>query len=168
MTEFVERRKDGADANCVVVQAGEITIVREGGVLMTVTGRGVAVCMWDSVERLAGMSHFIEPSMRDPKRTTARFGNVAVFALVRMMQQHSPNGCFEAHIVGGASPLGEDAMGRTNVEMARKVLVSRNVPVVSEDTGGSKGRKILFDAASGHVAVLKVHQVRSEDWGGLG
>ncbi len=36
--------------------------------------------------------------------------------------------------------------------------------VASEDVGGKKGRKILFDTASGHVAVLKVHDLRREDW----
>jgi chemotaxis protein CheD len=50
------------------------------------------------------------------------------------------------------------------VEIARKILREKGIAIASEDVGGSVGRKIVFDLATGHVAVLKVHKVRDEDW----
>ncbi len=28
------------------------------------------------------------------------------------------------------------------------------------------GRKVMFDTATGHVAILKVHELRRDDWDG--
>jgi chemotaxis protein CheD len=38
------------------------------------------------------------------------------------------------------------------------------IRVVSEDTGGEKGRKIVFNTGTNEVAVLKVDRLRKGDW----
>lgn len=75
-----------------------------------------------------------------------------------------PGGNFEAQIFGGGELDTCDKTGEENVEIARKVLNKKGVNIVSEDVGGEKGRKILFDTDTGHVAVLKVYDVRDVDW----
>lgn len=55
-------------------------------------------------------------------------------------------------------------LGDQNVKIAREILKNKGISIIAEDAGGSVGRKIAFDVITGHVAVLKVHKVRKEDW----
>jgi chemotaxis protein CheD len=116
--------------------------------------------------RCGGMKHFILPQTNQKEQATPRYGNVAMIALIKLMHEEGCNiSTMTAHIIGGGHPEGEaDGIGAKNVEMARKVLKEKGITILSEDVGGSVGRKIVFDLATGHVAVLKVHKLRTEDW----
>ena len=61
-----------------------------------------------------------------------------------------------ATLVGGASMFrsgpGTD-IGRLNLEAAERVLSRLGVPVVARDAGGSTGRNVTLDTASGAVRV---------------
>ena len=72
----------------------------------------------------------------------------------------------EAQILGGAyapERCSRD-LGAENVRVARRVLMREGIRVVSEDTGGQKGRKIVFNTGTNEVAVLKVGRLRKGDW----
>jgi chemotaxis protein CheD len=160
-----ERRDKLNTADAVMVQKGEIVISEESLSLATVVGPGAAVCIWaDGGRVVAGMCHFVQPVIYDLSKATAWFGNVAVVTLIKKMRAIVPDAMLEAQIFGGASRDAAETLGERNVEIARKALTNRGVRIVSEDVGGSRGRKILFDTASGHTAVLKVQRIRDEDW----
>jgi chemotaxis protein CheD len=61
----------------------------------------------------------------------------------------------EAVLVGGASMFATGAMhvGIRNAEAVRSLVAARRVPVVAEAVGGSRGRTIRVDVASGDVTV---------------
>lgn len=113
------------------------------------------------------MNHFIRPVTHDPQEATPKYGNVAVAALVRMMEDA---GCSRADIIaqvlGGGAPQGAGAnhLGAQNVQVAREFLGRKGISIVAEDVGGHVGRKIAFDTETGQIAVLKVHQLRESDW----
>jgi chemotaxis protein CheD len=149
------------------LEPGYIYASSRGDVIRTVVGSCVAVCLWDAKHRMGGMSHFLYPSIDDRAKATAKYGNVAVPALVRMVLDcggEKPH--LTAQIYGGAKLTVSDneGVGVENIEMAKKVLSEKAIPVISEDVGGNMGRKILFDTISGQVAVLKVHRLRTGDW----
>ena len=133
----------------------------------TVVGSCVSVCIWDKALQYGGVNHFIKPVTYDQKEATPRFGNVAVAALVRIMEEA---GCertnLVAQILGGGSPPGTmaNSLGDQNIQVAREVLSRKSIIVVAEDVGGHVGRKIAFDTGTGQLAVLKVHQLRESDW----
>lgn len=158
-----DRRNGGASLDGVLVGPGEMAMVTDGTTLVSIVGSGVAVCLWARDLRIGALAHFVEPSIRDRSRATARFGNVAVPEIVRMVR-HSGALDIEAQLFGSASVDGEDSKGKSNLEVALRVLSRRKIPVVSRDVGGSKGRKVVFDGGSGQVAVVKVHRLRQEDW----
>ena len=164
MNNSIERRQGGSELDGVLVSSGEIVIVQEETVLAAVVARGVAVCIWDKNGVTAGMSHFTKPSIYDSKQATGQYGNVSVLTLMRMLKDRAPNGCFEAQVFGGALKHDGESIGAENVDIAKRILKSREIPVVSEDIGGNKGRKILFYSSSGHTVVLKVHNLRKDDW----
>ena len=136
--------------------------IRVGAVL----GSCVAVCLWDRDQKCGGMNHFIRPAASCAARATPKFGNAAIAALIKMMTDAGCKpGQMVAQIMGGASRHDETGgVGLANVEAARKILGRKGIRVYSEDVGGHLGRKIIFDTGTGHVAVLKVHDIRASDW----
>lgn len=160
----LERRNGGADLDGALVGPGEIAMVEDGSRLVAILASGVAVCLWAPGEKIAAMAHFVEPRTSDKSSCYARFGNVAVVEVVRLVRTEVPVGKLEAQLFGGAEEYPGDRRGTQNVAMAEKVLAARHIEISSRDVGGTKGRKVLFDGRSGQVAVLKVHQLRKEDW----
>lgn len=165
MTTHAERRKGGSDVAGRHVPPGAIALVQDGATLVAVAGPGVAVCLWNEATQVACLAHFAEPAVYERSRATARFGNVALPTAIAMVREAVFGGPIEAQIFGGAARDDvEAARAEANVAMARRILTTRGIPVVSEDVGGTKGRKIVFQGSTGHVAVVKVHKLRAEDW----
>jgi len=149
------------------LEPGYLYASSQGDVIRTVVGSCVAVCLWDKVRQVGGMCHFLYPSIHEADKATVRYGNVAVPALVRaVVECGAEAAALTAQIFGGAVPPQTtiDTAGPRNVEIARAVLKKKGISVISEDVGGTMGRKILFDTHTGHVAVLKVHRLRAGDW----
>jgi chemotaxis protein CheD len=47
-------------------------------------------------------------------------------------------------------------IGERNVQLAEDLLAAENIPVISADTGGRVGRKLIFNTESGVVLVKKL------------
>ncbi|MBD3317812.1 MAG: hypothetical protein GF344_18665 [Chitinivibrionales bacterium] len=149
------------------LEPGFIYVSNQCAVIRTVVGSCVAVSLWDRKKCCGGMNHFLYARPGENDRPTARFGTVAVPALVKMMEKL---GCrrrnITAQVYGGArqSMTTKNRAGEENALTAKKILNDLGIRIVSEDIGGLMGRKILFDTHTGQVAVLKVHTLRATDW----
>ncbi len=149
------------------LEPGFIYCVTRPAKVHTVVGSCVVVCLWDRRLRFGGMSHFLLPKATNRAEATSKYGNVATLELINMMERAgSKRGSMLAQILGGGAPAGLSApsVGVENVQAARAVLRKKEIKIASEDVGGNMGRKIVFDTATGHVIVLKVHQLRESDW----
>jgi chemotaxis protein CheD len=149
------------------LKPGYIFVPSKPALISAVLGSCVAVCLWDRKRKVGGMNHFQFPATAEQKEATAVFGNVATFALIRMMtKEGSKVKHLEAQIFGGAHDPGLSLrnVGRENIRAARKVLNQARIKIVSEDVGGERGRKIVFNTATNEVAVLKVERLRKSDW----
>lgn len=163
---FQERRSDGQNVDGILVGPGEIVVVDDGARLVSVVSSGLLVCLWHHGGPQAAVTHFLHPAIYDPLRATARYGNVALPRAIAMLREccGDPLAVLEAQIFGGAERFGTDERSQRNLEMARKILAATSVAIASEDVGGSKGRKVMFDAHTGHAVVIKVHALRESDW----
>lgn len=115
------------------------------------------------------MNHFLYPLIRNPGEATAQYGNVAIKALVRLfLEEGSKKKDLEAQIFGGAYPTDTSSetveISRQNVEIGRQILMRNGIPLVSEDIGGTKGRKVIFNSLTNDVAVFRVEKLRESDW----
>jgi chemotaxis protein CheD len=151
------------------LRPGFIFVSKQPSLISTVLGSCVAVCLRDNLREFGGMNHFLFPVVEDPERATAKYGNIATNALVRsFLKLGSDPGDLEAQIFGGA--LLADGMNSAaevsyaNVAMARHVLQRCGVRVVSEDVGGNKGRKLIYNSYTNQVMVIRVEKIRSGDW----
>ena len=149
------------------LKPGFIFIATRPTVISTVLGTCVSVCLYDRDRKVGGMNHFQLPHMGEKNKSTARYGNVATVALIHMMiGDGSELRHLEAQIFGGAynSSVSPKDIGFENIMVARRALGKKRVPIVSEDVGGDKGRKIVFDTYTNEIAVLRVDRLRKGDW----
>lgn len=170
----IEREAEVAEDNYPQLQEyylnpGYIYVPGVPTLFSTVLGSSVAVCLWDRKRACGGMNHFLFPSTRDPARATAQYGNVATRALVRFfIEAGSKVKHLEAQIFGGAHHLDGSVeavrVSRENVTVARDILTRNKVRIVSEDTGGNKGRKLVYNNLTNEVLVIRVDTLRQADW----
>lgn len=149
------------------IRPGFIYLASEATVISAVVGSGVSVCLFDRKSRVGSMSHFTLPQVTNPKESTAIYGNVSTYTLIRMMFRNgSHKKHMEAQIIGGAfnPDVSDIDIGGQNIRIARSILQKAGIRIVSEDVGGAKGRKIVFDTAANEIAVMKVDRLRQEDW----
>jgi len=145
---------------------GQVHLVKGMGYIRTVVGSAVSICIWDEELQYACMCHFVFPS---PASGDAPSGLYATESIPTMLKALAGAGSkrrsLTAHILGGASPTPTpDPTAEANVCTAREIMYQNRIPVICEDVGGNVGRKIVFNAENGNVAVVKVRKLRDGDW----
>jgi len=144
------------------LHVGHIIISTEPCAITTVVGSCVAMFLFDPVLRVGGGNHYVLPMLGSPGSQSTRYGVVAVAELFRRIRAL---GCREsdlqAELVGGASiipaseHIGAESLGMKNVRIARQMLAERGIAVLAENTGGSRGRRVVFRTDSGEVLVRR-------------
>lgn len=151
------------------LEPGGIFALGEPAMVSAVLGTCVAVCLHDRRLKIGGMNHFLypKPSLFGG-RATVEYANVAIPALIKMMQkQGSRLRDIEAQIFGGGGAPGHSdssGIGDKNIKMARKLLKKSGIRVVSEDVGGLKGRRLIFHTGTNEALVMKTHRIRKGDY----
>jgi len=161
------RKSDSPVLANYFLKPGYIFLPSRSVVVSTVLGSSVSVCIYDQKRKAGGMNHFKLPHTRDKQIATPIYGNVATLALIQMMlDDGSKLKNLEAQIFGGAHnyKMCSQNIGLENTKIARRILIQKGVPVVSEDVGGGKGRKIVFSTSTNEIGVLRVERLRTSDW----
>jgi chemotaxis protein CheD len=141
----------------VYLHPGQTYAASHAALVSTVLGSCVAVCLWDPVARVGGMNHYLLPMGKGP-----RYCNEA---MTQLLEEMTSRGAFIARVVakvfGGASVIegftgSRKAIGIQNVEAALRILASHSIPVRAEQTGGRRGRKLLFNTGTGQAYVKDI------------
>lgn len=139
---------------------GQILASWEPARITTILGSCVAVCVWDPELGVGGMNHFLLPRGSATTSTAAgRFGSLAVPRLIEnVLAFGGRQDDLRAKVFGGACVLeafrgGTRHLGTQNVEAAFEVLRKESIPVVAEDVGGDRGRKLVFSTSDGSAWV---------------
>ena len=101
------------------------------------------------------MNHFLLPSSREEEPASLRFADLATNALLEKLLQlgcRLPN--LQAKIFGGGSMFHSRnhlaiSLGEQNVIAALTLMKSARIPVSVKETGGSRGRKVVFNTDEG-------------------
>jgi chemotaxis protein CheD len=107
------------------------------------------------------MCHYILPHGSDGGASAARYGNVALARLLgKLLALGARKTSLEAKLFGGACVIRAfdrpGHLGSKNIDVARKFLADEGIPKVSEDVGGKKGRKLIFNVQDGTVSVKRL------------
>ena len=161
--------KEEVSSQNAYLEPARLRVCKVASTISTVVGSGVAICMWDRKKRFGGMCHYLYPEMLDKGKTTVKYGNVAIYALIKIMKDYGARKQdIEAQIFGGADPIFEEGVKETfgplNIRSAHAALEKYGIKVTSEDTGGHMGRKIAFNTDTNEVVIYKVEKMRKEDW----
>jgi chemotaxis protein CheD len=143
----------------VYLAPGQLFASAEPAEASTILGSCVAVCLWDARSRAGGANHFLLPDWAESGSASPRYGNVAIERLVHLMEGlGAPRRSLQAKLFGGAAVLEAfrgrvHHLGARNVELARRLLGEIGIPIVAEDVGGNRGRKVIFRTDCGLALV---------------
>jgi len=145
----------------VYLHPGQIYATAETALVTTVLGSCVAVCLFDPVALVAGMNHFLLPS-GPSGASDLRYGNHAMPRLLDVMT--AKGAVLErviAKVFGGACVIpgfsgARQAIGSSNVAVAHQWLAHNGIAIRAEQTGGKRGRKLLFHTGHGAAYVKEI------------
>lgn len=151
----------------VNILPGEYYVTKKSATIRTLLGSCVAACLYDPVNRVVGMNHFLLSNRRYARdlpvclSEAGRYGIHAMELLINdMLKLGAKRRNLRAKAFGGGSiylnPTAKDnffCVGDVNARFIREFLKNDGIPLVAEDLGGENARIIhfLFDDYSVHV-----------------
>lgn len=145
------------------VIAGQTCALETPGVISTILGSCVAVCLYDPVLKVGGMNHFMLPAKTNEQGASARYGLHAMELLITaIMKLGGQRHRLLAKAFGGADVLNMQSefcqIGRKNVEFIRSFLKTEDFPLVAHKLGGNRPLRIHFQPHTGRVFVETVER----------
>lgn len=157
---------DLRDLTRVVIRIGALYVSNTPVLLDTVLGSCISVCMYDEETKIGGMNHFMLPASAslDPP-TKARYGVQAMELLItRMMKMGANRKNFKAKVFGGGHVLqtleSPDSVPQRNIAFIRQFMATERIPVVHEDVGGKRTRRVLFLP---HLGEVRLKRLQSQE-----
>jgi chemotaxis protein CheD len=141
----------------IYLHPGQIYSASHAALVSTVLGSCVAVCLWDPIARVGGMNHYLLPMGKGPRYASE--------AMPQLIEEMTSRGAFVARIVakvfGGACVIAgftgtRKAIGTQNIDAALRFLSEHSIPLRAEETGGQRGRKLLFHTGTGKAYVKEI------------
>lgn len=152
-----------------VVRVGisDMNIAKEGKTIRT-SGLGscVGIVLYDEIRKIAGMVHIMLPDSsldRSKKINEAKYADTGIYRLMEMLKAEGVRPMsLKAKVAGGAQMFqfgsGDTLrIGPRNVEAVKKELKRLSIPLVAEQTGGSRGRTIEFDPVTSMLSIRSVN-----------
>ncbi|MFW5808723.1 MAG: chemotaxis protein CheD [Spirochaetota bacterium] len=150
--------------NVTNVGIGDILVCSEPGVLRTVLGSCVALCMYDIKKKIAGLAHVVLPRYNG-RDSRSRFADTAYTLLLeRLCSSGARKKYLVARLAGGArmfivsnrSPFAD--IGTQNASVLRESLNRDGIPLLSENIGGERGMVVTFASGNGTITIRLLGQ----------
>ena len=141
---------------------GEYHATAEETIITTVLGSCVSVCLYDAVNGIGGMNHYMLPGDTAKAGKTeggsARYGITAMDLLLEhVLLLGAERAYLEAKIFGAGRVMdGMSDVGRQNADFAVRYLTERKIRIVAVDVGDTHPRKVCFFPATGQVFVKRI------------
>ena len=141
------------------VYPGQVLASGRPLVATTILGTCVSVCLCDPILGLGGLNHYLLPQTPGPVSTPGRFGDSATRLLLEQLcALGAVPARLEAKVFGGMAGRWSDEglardLGARNVAIALESLATLGIPIVAQDTGGPRSRKLLFQTDRGRAWV---------------
>ena len=150
------------DTTAIKILPGQYHASADGTVITTVLGSCVSVCLYDTVNGVGGMNHYMLPGdAAGPGKSgngSARYGIHAMQVLFEHVLQLGGTPANLAAKVFGAGRVmdGMSDVGRQNADFALRYLRDHKIRIAAIDVGDTFPRKIFFSPASGQVFVKRI------------
>jgi chemotaxis protein CheD len=144
------------------VGMGQAFVGRSPQKFSAVLGSCLGICLYHPRTRCGGLAHAVLPSSNGhPAQSPGKFVDTAILHLREMLQlsfQVPPEELL-AKLAGGACMFpttGPLQIGEANIRGAMERLQALGIPIAAQDVGGTKGRRITFELATGRLIVQQV------------
>lgn len=138
------------------LHSGEVLFSTEACTVKTLLGSCVGVAIHDPLLRIGGLCHYLLPEANDEPAST-KYGDVALpFLLKKFLKAGSAIKDLRVWVAGGALLLDAQEIffvGDRNAEFAEKWLEKLKLRVISNETRGYRGRKLIFQPCTGIVSI---------------
>lgn len=145
---------------------GDVHATRKPARLITMLGSCVAICLYDTKNKVGGMNHFVLPGLPPAHESDhLRWADASIAELFRqVIDLGASMQSLQAKVFGGAQLAdrpgqAEFKIGERNINNALQELSNRNIVVSNRCVGGSTGRKIVFEPHTGNAWVKEFHRV---------
>jgi chemotaxis protein CheD len=130
--------------------------------VQTILGSCISVCLYDQINGIGGINHFMLPWWTGNALPSPKYGDVAVNKLIeKMILLGCQRKNLVAKIFGGADQhkMGHDNLnvGMRNIIASEKILEMERIQIIARSTGGDKGRKLIYNTQT-NQAFLKFLQ----------
>lgn len=138
------------------IHVGEIFVGIKPTEINTILGSCVAVCLYDKKECIGSMNHYLVPLWNGNGLQSPKYGNISIPKLIEnMLNIGCKTNNMEAKIFGGGNVIdvSQESMmiGRKNIIIAKEILQEYNIPIVAQDVGGTRGRRIMMRSDTGKI-----------------
>jgi len=161
----------------VTIMPGEFYVSNSDVTLHTLLGSCVAACLYDPVNKVIGMNHFMLSNRRYARHMpvflseAGRYGMNAMELLINEMLKIGANKAnLRAKVFGGGSIyLTSEAkdnfffVGEVNSRFIREFLKTDGIPLMAEDLGGDNARIIHFLHKDYSVHVRRIIKSTASD-----
>ncbi len=134
-----------------------IGIVKSPDRIRTLLGSCVGVVIYDPQTRIGGVAHIMLPDSKLCAGCPGKFADTGVDTLLsRTLGAGCRRENLRAKIAGGATLFGfavDGSIGTKNIEAVSERLAQHKIHITASDVGGTTGRSITFDPATGRVGV---------------
>ncbi len=135
---------------------------------LTTLGLGscVGIAIRDPSTNIGGLAHIMLPDstiIRGSESNIAKFADTGIVELIRQMEALGANKSrMKAKLAGGAMMFAFQnksdlvRVGDRNVEASKQTLKKLGIPILSEDTGATYGRTVIFYPETGDYVIRAV------------
>ena len=150
----------------VNIVQGEFRISSLPSVKMTtVLGSCIAACIHDVNAKIGGMNHFLLPKPASGQLSNVKYGAYLMELLLNeMLKAGAERRHLCAKLYGGSkmnATMGN--VGDRNIDFVKQYLQSEGIPIVANDLGGTRARRIAFHPSSGSVDLKFANSVMDDE-----
>lgn len=142
---------------CTTVEMGRIAVARNPESLTAILGSCIGVTLYHPRFRIGAMAHVVLPKSTGRNALPGKFADTVI---PRMIQEIEKAGGRRAGLVakmtGGACMFGNTGpfqIGQANANAVRDALDGAGIRILATDIGGSKGRRVVFNADNGELTI---------------
>jgi chemotaxis protein CheD len=125
--------------------------------LQSVLGSCIGLVLHHPRMKYAAMAHVVLPDSAGRDAFPAKFADTAVPHLIAELAKLGvPSSGLVAKIAGAASMFGVTGpmqIGESNIAAVRKALQKAGLPIMGENLGGNKGRRVQLNCVSGTYTI---------------
>ncbi len=151
-----------ATENVTSIGMGQIGAAQTAASFRSVLGSCIGLAFYNSAVKAGTFAHIVLPESAGRPGSLGKFADTAIPEMIRLMKRYGvlPRNIV-AKMAGGADMFGHGGpmqIGDFNTAAVKLGLEQAGIKLASEDTGGQKGRRVIFDCRNGEFLVQTVEQ----------